>query len=96
MTRDLGSLTVLPLHAALPAIMGAQPAVISPEAHGIPDPRAEAVESARSTALLVKPGGMTAVEQAKPAQPPEGMRPGRSWSTLQERGVALPMTPSPA
>jgi hypothetical protein len=97
MARDLGSLTVPARHAARPAIMGAEPAVIPPEAHGTPDPRAEeAVESARSTALLVKRGVMTAGDQARPAQPPEGTRPRRSWGTLQERGVALPMTPWPA
>jgi hypothetical protein len=97
MARDLGSLTVPARYAARPAIMGAQPAVIPPEVHGTPDPRAEeAVESARSTALLVTRGVMTAGDQARPAQPPEGTRPRRSWGTLQERGVALPMTPWPA
>jgi hypothetical protein len=94
MARDLGSLTVPSRHAARPAIMAVQPAVIPPEAHGTPDPRAEeAVESARSPALLVKRGVMTAGEQARPVQPPEGTRSRRSWGTLQERGVALPMTP---
>jgi hypothetical protein len=97
MARDLGSLTVPPRHAARPAIMGAQPAAIPPETHGTPDPRAEeAVDSARSTVLLVKPGVMTAAEQGKPAPPPVGTRPRRGWGTLQGRGVALPMTPSPA
>jgi|SRR5262245_16398841 len=97
MARDLGRLTVPARHAARPAIMGLQLAVIPPEAHGTPDRRAEeAVESARSPALLVTPGVMTAGEQARPAQLPEGTRPRRSWGTLQERGVALPMTPWPA
>jgi hypothetical protein len=96
MARDLGSLTVLPRHAARPAIMGAQLAVIPPEVHGTPDPCAEeAVGSARSTALLITPGVMTAAEQGKPSQPPVGTQPRRSWGTLQERGVALSMTPSP-
>jgi hypothetical protein len=63
MARDLGSLTVPSRHAARPAIMGAQPAVIPPEAHGSPNLCAEeAVESARSTALLVTRGVMTAGE----------------------------------
>ena len=97
MARDLGSLTVPPRHTARPAIMDAQPAVIPPEARGTPDPCAEeAVESARSPALLITTGVMTAGEQGEPAPPPVGTRPRRSWGTLQERSVALPMTPSPA
>jgi hypothetical protein len=57
MAQDLGSLTVPLRHTARPAIMGAQPAVIPPEARGTPDPCAEeAVESARSPALLITPG----------------------------------------
>jgi hypothetical protein len=51
---------------------------------------------ARSTALLVTPGVMTAAEQARPAPSPVGTHPRRSRGTLQARGVALPMTPSPA
>jgi hypothetical protein len=79
MTRGLGSLTVRPRQAALPAVIGAQPAVIPLKAHWTPDPLTrEAVASARSTALLRPPGLMTAAEQARQAQPPVGTLPKRS------------------
>jgi hypothetical protein len=68
MTRDLEILAVLTQLAAMPAMMGAQPAVIPPEAHWTPDPLAqEAVETTPSTALLITPGVVTAAKQARQA-----------------------------
>jgi hypothetical protein len=66
MTRDVGMLAVLTLLAALSAMIGAQPAVIPAEAHWTPNPLAQgAVDTTRSTALLITPGVMTAAKQVR-------------------------------
>jgi hypothetical protein len=91
MARDLGNLTVPPRHAARPAIMGGQPAVIPPEAHGTPDPRAEeAVESARPTALLLKRGVMTAGNGPNRHSPQRGRDPDEAGAHFRNAALGCP------